>query len=175
MPYTPPATFTTGTILSAGSLNTNLRDNIDWLGGAKPSVRAKRTSLQSIANSTYVAAAYDAEDWDTASMHSTVTNNSRITIPSGGTGKYQIGWSGYWAINATGRRVVSLRKNTTTIVTEVEMMKEGGGVSSGTIQIVDSATAADFYEIFLLQSSGGALNLDAVSVVSYFWAYWYST
>jgi hypothetical protein len=108
-------------------------------------------------------------------MHSTVTNTSRLTVPTGGGGKYVIGGYVYWTANATGRRVMRLFKNGATILIDTEMMKEGGGVSSQSFHFVDNAVAADYWELQAFQTSGGNLNVEAVSIPAYFWAYWYST
>ena len=75
--------------LTAGDLNTYVRDNDAWLLGTKPSCQASRTP-QSISNTTSTAASLTSEAWDTANMHSNSTNASRITIPSDGAGRYHI-------------------------------------------------------------------------------------
>src|SRR5688572_4346642 len=64
------------------------------LGGASTpatcGTRVKRASGNVAINTTYAAVGFDAEDYDTDTFHDTVTNNSRITIPSGKDGKYHI-------------------------------------------------------------------------------------
>jgi hypothetical protein len=55
-----------------------------------PTVKAKRTSTQTISDATWTSVALNAtDDWDTHTMHDTSTNNSRITIPTGWGGKYR--------------------------------------------------------------------------------------
>lgn len=53
---------------------------------------------QSIANNTETTVAFNSERFDTASMHDTVTNNSRITI--GTAGLYLVTFSGVWQAGA---------------------------------------------------------------------------
>jgi hypothetical protein len=175
MAYTTPKTWATNDLLTATDMNTYIRDNVAWLATDKPRVRAKRTSNQSIANNTFVAISFDAEDWDTQSMHSNVTNPSRLTVPTGGGGKYTIGFYIYWQPNATGRRVIRFIKNGVTLLGDIEMIKESTGLCSGAATLEDSAVAADYWEVQAFQVSGGALNVEAVSIPTLFWATWNGT
>lgn len=174
MAWTTPASYSVSEVLAASKLNTHLRDNVAWLGTDKPSCRAERRTTQSISNNTFTAVALTAEDWDTGGMHSTVTNNSRLTVPSGGAGKYHVGMSGYWASNVTGRRVFRLQKNGATTVLEVEL-PVSGGLSSSAYSMIDTGNVGDYWEFYVFQTSGGALNLDGASVPAVLWAYWIST
>lgn len=175
MAFTTPKSWSTSNVLTATDLNTYVRDNISWLATDKPTCRAKRTSVQSIANSTLTAIQFDAEDWDSASMHSTSSNTSRITVPSGGGGKYAIGWYWYWATNTTGRRVMRVNKNGSLLL-EIENYKDASvGTCTPNGLIFDTAVAGDYYEVIAFQTSGGALNVDGVSVPAYFFVTWYST
>lgn len=175
MAYTTPKSWATNDLLTATDMNTHIRDNISWLATDKPTVRAKRTSNQSIPNATFTILTFDGEDWDSASMHSTVSNAGRLTIPTGGGGKYLVGGFMYWQANVTGRRVARLYKNVDTNILIEQEFTVNAGISSGSVTAMDSAVAGDFFEIKVLQTSGGALNVDAVSVVAYFWCTWMGT
>ena len=115
---------------------------------------------QSIAYNTATALTFDTERIDTDAYHSTATNTSRITIPTGKAGKYLITWRVTWAYNTSGDRAYYLYKNGT-------ILDAGyGGASTSTVvqqQQVTIATLAanDYLEVFALQTiaSTGALNV----------------
>ena len=54
---------------------------------------------------------WDSEDFDTDGFHSTSSNTSRITIPSGKGGKYLLVAQTTFASNATGVRIWKIFKN----------------------------------------------------------------
>lgn len=58
-----------------------------------------KSTGQSISSSTYTAITFDQEAFDTDSFHSTSSNTSRITIPSGKAGKYLFTSQIYWGVN----------------------------------------------------------------------------
>jgi hypothetical protein len=82
-------------------------------------VRVNRTTPFGIAHNTYTTiSSWDSESWDNGAMHSMDTNPSRLTVPTGSTGLYQL------VINLTfvpelgvtprergGTRMVMVRKN----------------------------------------------------------------
>ena len=82
MPYTSPATQTAGAVAAASWAN-SIKAATDFLANP-PACRVYHTANQSIPNSTESTVAFNSERYDTDSMHSTVTNNSRITITTAG-------------------------------------------------------------------------------------------
>lgn len=120
----------------------------------------KTGGSQSISNNTFTAVTFDAEDFDTDTLHDNTTNNSRITIAI--TGKYHITATARWEINGLGERVNSIRKNAVATDLIVGSVR-GNGVSrdrvdcSGTLVL----TAGDYIELYVLQDSGISLNVEA--------------
>jgi hypothetical protein len=57
-----------------------------------------KSADQAITNDSWTSITFDTEVFDTDNFHSNVTNNSRITIPSGKAGKYLI--IGHWVWQA---------------------------------------------------------------------------
>ena len=51
---------------------------------------AWNSATQSVPASTFTVLTFDSEDYDVGGLHSTVTNTSRLTVPSGGDGLYLI-------------------------------------------------------------------------------------
>lgn len=110
-----------------------------------------------IANSTYTALTFDSEDYDTDAFHSTSSNTSRITIPTGKGGKYLLNAVIGWEANSTGTRGMAFYKNGALVTypmqyptATVETWYNGS--------MVLSLAAADYVEVYAFQSSGGNLN-----------------
>ena len=119
----------------------------------------------SIPNNTDTALTFNTENFDTNSYHDTSTNTSRLTVPT--TGKYLITANAGFAANATGYRFAKIVKNGATTVSNINTMASPNGTYDTHINnsVVVSATAADYFEIFVFQTSGGALNGGTVSVL----------
>jgi hypothetical protein len=119
------------------------------------------SGAQSIATGTFTALTFDSERFDTNSFHSTVTNTSRITIPTGKDGKYLITSSIEMDTNTTGRRLVRLYKNGSA---EIEMSRIPASsinpLAVGTVIL--SLSAADYIEVFVLQDSGSSQNINVL-------------
>jgi hypothetical protein len=100
----------------------------------------------------------DTELFDTDGFHSTTTNTSRFTIPTGLGGKYMCTASTGYATNAVGFRVMNISVNGT-VVRWSNQIPGNGTVTIGTeVTSIVSVSAADYIEFFVQQNSGGALN-----------------
>jgi hypothetical protein len=111
-----------------------------------------------IASATNTAILWDAQHFDTDAYHSTVTNTSRITIPSGKAGKYLI--CGMTEIN-----LLSATKVQTIIYLNGSIVRYAGDYQGtgtnvkGPYSIVLDLGVNDYIEIFARQDSGS--NADA--------------
>jgi hypothetical protein len=115
---------------------------------------------QSIPNNTYTSVTFGTETYDTNAYHSTVSNTSRITIPSGKAGYYSLWFQITW-------------DNTNTFSTETSIAKNGNithtayyryWVNSGgymTVQISDVLYGAenDYFEFQVYQNIGTAMTI----------------
>lgn len=131
-----------------------------------PSCRANRTTNLSVASSTTTYVAFDAADsWDTDSFHSTSTNPTRLTVPSGLGGKYLIVVTVSWANNSTGWRDLWIRANGST---DLAAARVGTGTANpypiSTITTVEQLAAGTYIEVTAWQNSGAALNVTAANV-----------
>jgi hypothetical protein len=181
--WTTPKTWVAGSALTAAEMNTHVRDNLTWLkdalslhgidsdsargqlDGALYGVRALRTATQSILDGASTAVALTAtDDFDSNSMHSTSVNNTRVTIPAGGDGVYLVGHGEEWAGNATGSRAGTIKLNGSTDITGTEIRVANAGGSTAVRSAAATAyqfSAADYIELYVLQNSGGSLNIQA--------------
>lgn len=163
MAYTAPTTITTGQLVTAALMNAEWVENIKYL--ANPAhVEAWHGANQSITNSTWSALTFTAADLvDTQSMHDTVTNPSRITIPTGWGGIYILEVAVYWGPSATGQRALGFRKNGSgaqpNLPGYIEQPSGGAGGFAQTLLSKAKLAAGDYVEAFVYQSSGGALNV----------------
>jgi hypothetical protein len=122
--------------------------------------RIKRTTNQSISNSTITVISFDAEDIDTDTLHDNSTNPSRITVALAG--KYLVGGLMRYANNATGtNRQARIHKNGTL----VNGAFANDHIPSATqeshvfcISLID-AVATDYFEFAAFQDSGGNLDV----------------
>ena len=105
---------TTGQVLTADTTVSPYK--VKWATAASGSTfvgcSVYDTGTQSIAGSTTTLLTWNSEEYDTDAFHSTSTNTSRITIPSGKNGKYQLNCMIQWDDNVTGNlRIIYLYKN----------------------------------------------------------------
>lgn len=135
-----------------------------------PRCRLTKSTTQSIANNTTTSVTFDTEAFDDGGMHSTTTNTSRVTIPTGGDGTYLVGAHVEFAANATGHRTLLITVNGTSTQTTVRENSVSGTLEtrlacSSLVQLV----AGDYVEARVVQTSGGSLNVAASCNL---WACW---
>lgn len=137
-------------------------------GGAKselthpPAVYARRTINQTISTASWTAMALNGSElFDTDSLHSTSTNNERLTVNSA-LGIYSIdGWVS-WAVNATGRRAIRVLLNGSASLRQITDIATDAtiGNDQGIHLYYNLETVGDYVELQGWQSSGGDLVAD---------------
>lgn len=112
--------------------------------------RLRMSGNLSISATTDTAIGFDLEDADTSTFHSTVTNNSRATIPA--TGRYFVHGAVLWPALSSGQRRVWLRKNGTTVLGDVALA--GVAVVNFGAQVTETVdlTAGDYIELMVWSS-----------------------
>ncbi|MGZ6836783.1 MAG: C1q-like domain-containing protein [Blastococcus sp.] len=149
-------TFTDGNLLTAGQLNSNVRDATNFLiGGAagrRPTFRVTRNATQSIANATEVQVLWDTVITDTDSGYSTGTG--LYTINTAGFWLFQA--STFWAANGTGNRAIHLAGASTDAWEWMAATVDGNGRTS--VAFVINMAANQTVASTVYQTSGAALN-----------------
>lgn len=156
-----------------------VRDDVAYLAGdaasgnPKPLARVYNSAALTIANNTPTALTFNSERFDIAGMHSTSSNTSRLTVPTGCGGKYRIGAHIQWASNASGNRAVWLYANGATVCAVEEKTPFSGAAISMSVSTLWTLAAGDYVEVYVQQTSGGSLNVNVASAYSpEFWAEW---
>ncbi len=164
MAYTTPnSARATSYVVTAGNWN-ELADDIKWVAEDAPACRVFNSANISIATSgVSQALTFNSERYDVGGCHSTVSNSSRLTVPTGGAGKYRIFGNVTFASNATGQRTLFIQVNGTTVIADTATVANTGGSHIVNISTEYALVAGDYVELMVNQTSGGALNATASS------------
>lgn len=146
-----------------GTLAHNVTTDHQFVSATQYRALLYHSAVQSVANTTWAALLFDTEDTDIGTLHSTVSNTSRITVPTGGAGVWLLTGSVDFAANASGIRAVQFYKNGAAAGSYAVLP----GTSSAAVQATHSQLITladgDYVELYAYQSSGGALNTGGVA------------
>jgi hypothetical protein len=152
---------TNGQVLTADSSEA---DGVKWAtpaGGSATYVGCaiNNNASLTIANETATAILCGAEEYDSDGFHSTSSNTSRMTVPSGKAGKYQLTAQVLWSANMSSFFLLYVLKNGSTIGTGgfpngIFSVQKGlpNDWISGTCTI--SLAVADYVEVAAYQTTG---------------------
>lgn len=140
-------------------------------GGADVACRLTNSAPQTIAALAGTTLTWDTESWDTDSFHSGGAP-TRITIPVGKAGKYQIQAAVVLTqviVNPAGFVLAQINKNGAPLTT-IQTSKALGAnqTPSVFIGIEDNPVVGDFYEIFVNHNDGGG-NPSTIAAQTFFW------
>jgi hypothetical protein len=121
---------------------------------------------QSIANATAVYINFTGEYFDTNTFHDNSTNNTRITIPTGYSGYYEIYGVAVFADAANGRQMWFLKNGTTPQLAKMIFPAPTGYDIGPYLATVEYLTAGDYIEMGVYQVSGGAINVVGLTSVA---------
>lgn len=120
------------------------------------------TGTQTISSSVNTAVTFNVEEFDTDGFHSTTTNTSRITIPSGKAGKYL--FTSHVLLDSssgTGRRLNRFLKNGAEVpISFVEIPPVSGTYPGIVNTIILNLAVNDYVEISIFQSTGSNQVVD---------------
>jgi hypothetical protein len=159
--WVTPTHATASTVATAAAFNTHENDLLyakDRMDNP-PRARVNHSTTQSLTSGVDTALAMNSEAADSASMHDTATNNSRVTIPSGESGWYLITISIEFAANPTGQRKLSARFDGATELGYDAKDASASGVTRLAVSVLVALNAGQYVEALASQNSGGALNV----------------
>ncbi len=149
-----PRTWTVGDLDSAGLLNANIRDGLNFLLNP-PLWQGYQNAAQSCTTGTVTSITWDTNVVDTYGGHSVSTNPSRYVAQVAGW--YRVYSSVEWAANAAGQRVHLLAVNGS-ILSGARSDMPGLSVPITTsIQFEVFLNANDYIETQVQQTSGSTL------------------
>lgn len=150
--------------LSTNSVAALLIDSTQFIDSATQArCIAYHNTTQSLTDSTLTLLSFNSEDVDTAAMHDNVTNNTRITIPTGGDGYYIISGKVVFATNTVGERLVYLYKNGALVKVGMRMAAGASGDVFMSVPWQLPLVAGDYLELVGYQTSGGNLNVGSAT------------
>lgn len=172
-------TVAVGDKITAADYNTYTRDDMAFVI-APPRCSVYNSAVLTPVTATWTVHTWDTEYYDTDTMHSTVSNTSRLVATTAGLydTKAQIAF----AANATGIRALQVRKNSagnsasgTRIGWAYISANGAGGQQSITFDKDVQMTASDYLELFIYQSSGAGLATIAGDGDSFMSMRWVAT
>jgi hypothetical protein len=137
-----------------------VRDGLEFLVRL-PGCIVHRSTAFEIADDTLTAIEFNAADIrDTDGYHSTVTNTTRMTVPAGLGGLYEVG-ANVTFNDGLGNRVLRLRKNGSSVFGSVQAVVGTGEFVGQTVCVPVVLNAGDYVEVVVYQDSGAALNVSS--------------
>lgn len=130
--------------------------------GAVPAARVTNSVAQAAMSvPTVNVLTFDSERFDTAGLHDSSANPTRLTAPIAGL--YVVTANVSWdSMSNVGARELALRRNGTDIVArDVVAPSPAPNTTEQTLTTVASLAAGDFVEVTLRQNSGGPLPVNA--------------
>jgi hypothetical protein len=129
--------------------------------------RAHNDAIQSIPNSTSTALTFNTEAFDTDAIHSTTTNTSRFTVPSGKGGKWRAIYKASYGAGGVGEKILFLNVNGADVLgSAVNRQDTPRGTLHGTMTL--TLAAGDIVEARVFHATGAALNFGNTSADSGF-------
>jgi hypothetical protein len=153
-----------GTVLTADSAEST---GLKW---ATPSSTFAGCALRnsaniSISDNVETKFTFNTEIFDVGDYHSTSSNTSRITIPSGKAGKYLFTLLGNFGTNASGVRELTLYKNGASYFAQTR--SNTPGLAGLTLSMIADAAVGDYFELNMYQTSGTSLSCNAIFTATY--------
>ena len=163
---------TDGDLVASATYNSQVKGNLEHLYSV-PRCEVYRSGDQTITNDTVQTVTWDSETFDTASIHSTVSNTGRLTLVRAGWW-LTVALCKFSGSSTVGHRRGILRVNGTDIVGTYHCEASSSGDTLFTVgAVVYTTTTTDYVECRAYQNSGGNLAFEAGSAAaSRFSAVW---
>ena len=113
------------------------------------------SAAQGIATATLTALTFDNENFDTDGFHSTSSNTSRITIPTGMAGKYLVTTTSRWDASLVGIRQNFVYVNGVSVTTTQEDASNNFATLSKSVIL--NLSVGDYIQFYVNQTQGSLL------------------
>ena len=164
MSFTDPVTVQNPTtnVVASHLWGDAIAADLNFLRGPKAGCRL--TSVVGTATGTDTVLPWATETYDDNGCHDNVTNNSRITVPSG--------WPGLWLVGASVRAAsgiftIHIVVNGTTRIVAATSNASGAVVNTVGCETIYVMAVGDYFEVWM---TGGTAR--DTGVASSFWARW---
>ena len=131
-------------------------------GGSYVGCKAYNDGQQVISSATVTAVTFNSESWDTDGIHSTSSNTSRFTVPTGLDGRWRFRWHMH-VQSSSGTIVGFMRKNGGDDSTA--LIGSGAKVTGNTLSGItftgeglEDLDAGDYVELFCYFQGGGVIG-----------------
>ena len=145
-----------GDVLTSGGSGASM----SWTapsGGQTACVRVYLTADQSIATNTEIVLPFAGETFDVGGFHDNVTDNSRLTVPSGEAGKYWMAARVHWTPSSADRVATNIKINGAPAAhTNVQ---NGNAAAWGWNYDIFDLADGDYVECVVYQNSGGTMTV----------------
>lgn len=175
--WTAITTRSSGYRVLASDYNT-IAGSINHLGQADRCVMVTDTATTSVTNTSWQQLTFGTEEYDTGGFHSTVSNTSRLTVPTGYGGVYRITAAVTWS-PGSGGLFLQVRKNgaAPTAPSLAAGIANFGSLFANGDPIIQvhgqlRLAAGDYVELYTAQNSGGALALKGTTQAHRFGMTW---
>lgn len=132
--------------------------SLPYLGG-DGLTQVHKSSDQSLPNATWTVVTWDVEDRDTYGLHDNVTNNTRLTIPTGMGGAWLFVFNAAFGASVTNDRYAAFRKNGVELLGRAT--SKGQTYTEIALARILEVAAGDYIEAAAYQDSGSTLTLYA--------------
>lgn len=147
------------TVLTADSSTaTGLKWETPASGSTFSGVSVRNSSHLTLTNGVTLVGTFNTEDYDTDGYHSTVSNTSRLTVPAGKAGKYEISCiMTFNKTSATGLRAAQFVKNGSIIMQFPQIAGSTAIYAGQQLSYFTTLAEGDYIEVQAYQNSGGDL------------------
>lgn len=147
-------------------------DRLEWNSDTKKwepkstaqAARVFNSGALTISDSAVTTVTFDSERFDNDNIHSTSSNTGRLTATTAG--KYYIAGMARFASNGTGRRAIFIGHQGDNTIALQEWDTNQNASTHMAISTLYDLAADDYVELWVLQVSGGDLNIEAIASYS---------
>lgn len=170
-----PRTWVAGEKATATLLNAEVRDALSFLLDP-PTAYAYLASNQNIPTGigSFEVLNLAGEEFDNDTMHSTVTNNSRLTVKTAGLYLF-MGAITFATETTNANRAARIRLNGSDILNTVRYRNANASTSGIEVSAYALLSVNDYVELLASQDSGSTVQANSGNTTTFFWGRWMGT